>query len=197
MPAPSSHYEEALARLSHHQEALELLKQHRPYLEMVPSVRRPEEALITVPLPTVAVRRSYGNSGDTNPSAFHELVSLPCELAYLMCDPEWKVKVGAEIFVFIQRPEEDFSQLLGRWRQTQVALSPGYRWHLTPRFKHLSGESSEQIYPLFVVFAETPERVKNGLQGACLPFVLRMSGSTLSLASAQIEVLDREIQGSC
>jgi hypothetical protein len=33
-------------------------------------------------------------------------------------------------------------------------------------------EGAEQIYPLFVVFAETPERIQRGLAGAGLPFVI-------------------------
>lgn len=36
-------------------------------------------------------------------------------------------------------------------------------------------EGANTIYPLFVVFAETPERIKRGLQGACLPFVTQTS----------------------
>ncbi|MBC6474553.1 MAG: hypothetical protein GDA48_18535, partial [Hormoscilla sp. GM102CHS1] len=31
----------------------------------------------------------------------------------------------------------------------------------------------EQIFLLFVVFAETPERIKRGLEGAYLPFVVQ------------------------
>jgi len=90
-----------------------------------------------------------------------------------MCDPEWKIKTGTEIFVFIHRRNEDFSDLLGRWRHTQVWLDRGYEWLMPPRYKHIFGEGSEQIFPLFVVFAETPERIKRGLEGAYLPFVVQ------------------------
>ncbi|MBO1068768.1 MAG: hypothetical protein HEQ13_05030 [Dolichospermum sp. DEX189] len=47
---------------------------------------------------------------------------LPCDIAIIMCDPEWKIKTSVEILVFIHRPHEDFSDLLGRWRQSQVYL---------------------------------------------------------------------------
>jgi hypothetical protein len=26
-------------------------------------------------------------------------VSLPCDIAILMCDPEWKIKMGVELFL--------------------------------------------------------------------------------------------------
>ncbi len=42
---------------------------------------------------------------------------------------------------------------------------------MPPRYKHIFSEGANSIYPLFVVFPETPERIKKGLQGANLPFV--------------------------
>jgi len=190
-------YEEVLARLSHYQEALALLKQYRPYLELLPSVRRLEESLITVPLPSVEVRGGHNSSGEAAPHPAYELVSLPCDLAYLMCDPEWMVRIGEEIFVFIQRPQEDFSQLLGRWRQTQVILSSGYRWQLPSHLKHLSGEGAERAYPLFVLFTQTPEHIKSGLQSAYLPFVILAPDLDSGSPASSAEVTERETQGSC
>lgn len=163
-----SHYEELLAEYSNSSGAIAILKQHRPYLELIPSLRRLEESIITIPLPIVRLRH--------NTSAGRELVAveatcLPCEVAILMCDPEWKIKTGVEIFILIHRPQEDFSDLLKRWRQIQVWLDKDYEWLMPPRYQHILSEGANTIYPLFIVFAETPERVKRGLKGACLPFV--------------------------
>jgi hypothetical protein len=91
-----------------------------------------------------------------------------------MCDPEWKIKMGVEIFVFIHRPHEDFSDLLSRWRQTQVLLDKDYEWLMPPRYQHILSEGVDRIYPLFVVFPETPERIQRGLLGACLPFIMQI-----------------------
>ncbi|MER3588139.1 MAG: hypothetical protein C4322_07835, partial [Mastigocladus sp. ERB_26_1] len=117
-----SHYETSLAEYSNNIGAIALLKQHRPYLEMIPSLRRPDESIITIPLPIVRLRREAITAGKT--------ISLPCDIAVLMCDPEWKIKTGSEIIVFIHRPHEDFSDFLGRWRQTQVCLDQDYEWLL-------------------------------------------------------------------
>jgi hypothetical protein len=89
-----------------------------------------------------------------------------------MCDPEWKIKTGVEILLFIHRPQEDFSELLGRWRQTQVVLDKDYEWLMHPRHSHILSEGANTIYPLFVIFPETSERIQRGLVGADLPFVL-------------------------
>jgi len=161
-------YEELLADYSSVSGAIALLKQYRPYLEMLPSMRRPEESIITIPLPVVKLRNGSGTTGS-------ESVQLPCDDAILMCDPEWKIKTGIEVFVFIYRPQEDFSDLLGRWRQTQVSLSQGYEWELPWRYKHILNDGAESRYPLFVVFDATPERIKRGLRGAFLPFVVQSS----------------------
>ncbi|MEP0958079.1 hypothetical protein [Microcoleus sp. FACHB-1515] len=167
-------YEELLAEYSEPQGAIALLKQFRPYLEMIPSMRRPFESVISIPLPIVRIRSAATAVAErlqVNPG---EAVRLPCEIGLLMCDPEWKIKTGVEIFVFIHRPEEDFSDLLGRWRQTQVWLNREYEWILPPRHQHVLSEGAEQTFPLFVVFPETPMRVKRGLKGASLPFVEQM-----------------------
>jgi len=159
-----SYYETSLAEYSNSLSAIALLKQHRPYLEMIPSLRRPNESVITIPLPIVRLR---------NTSAEKTTISLACDVAILMCDPEWKIKSGVEILVFIHRPQEDFSQLLGRWRQTQVYLDKEYQWLMPPRYNHILNEGINSIYPLFVVFAETPEHIKRGLVGASLPFIIQ------------------------
>ena len=175
MSVKKSHYEASLAEYSNNSAAIALLKQHRPYLEMVPSLRRPDESVIAIPLPIVRLRNTA--STDKGRGA----TCVPCDIAILMCDPEWKIKTGAEIFVFIHRPQEDFSDLLGRWRQTQVLLDKDYEWLMSPRYQHILSEGANSIYPLFVVFPLTPERIKRGLQGAYLPFV------TQTLSSADEE----------
>lgn len=58
MPVKQSEYEEWLATYSNHSAVLALLKQHRPYLEMLPSLRRPDESVICIPLPVVRLRHS-------------------------------------------------------------------------------------------------------------------------------------------
>jgi hypothetical protein len=166
MPVQKSDYEACLSEYSHHVGAIELFKQHRPYLEMIPSLRRPAESVITIPLPIIRIRKA----GSTAQASM-----LPCDVAILMCDPEWKIKTGAEIFIFIHRPEEDFSDLLLRWRQTQVLLDKDYEWLMPERHSHILSEGTNTKYPLFVVFPETSERIKRGLLGAELPFVIQMS----------------------
>jgi hypothetical protein len=158
MPVKQSDYEASLAEYSNHDAAIALLKKHRPYLELIPSMRRPDESVITIPLPIVRIRHPkppVGNSISSTPSK--EAVCLPCDVAILMCDPEWKVKMGAEIFVFIHRPHEDFSDLLSRWRQTQVLLDKDYEWLMPPRYQHVLSEGVDRLYPLFVLFPrDTP-----------------------------------------
>lgn len=161
MPLQQSHYEACLAEYSNDLEAITLLKQHRPYLEMIPSLRRPDESIISIPLPIVRLRHTS------------DATQMPCDVVILMCDPEWKIKTGAEIFIFIHRPHEDFSDFLGRWRQTQVLLDKDYEWLMPPRYNHILSEGTNTIYPLFVVFPETAERIKRGLLGADLPFVIQ------------------------
>lgn len=174
MPVKQSDYEELLADYSNQTAAIALLKQHRPYMEMIPSMRRPTQSVITIPLPVVLTRH-----GTSQPATSQQIVSsreaiaLPCDVAILMCDPEWQIKVGVEIFIFIHRPHEDFSQLLSRWRQTQVLLHTDYEWLMPSAHQHIFSEASEQIDPLFVLFPETPERIKKGLIGANLPFVIQ------------------------
>ncbi|MBW4478054.1 MAG: hypothetical protein KME54_14600 [Tolypothrix brevis GSE-NOS-MK-07-07A] len=162
------YYETSLAEYSNSLSAIALLKEYRPYLEMIPSLRRPDESVITIPLPII---RLY------NTSAEKTTICLPCDVAILMCDPEWKIKTGVEILIFIHRPHEDFSQLLGRWRQTQVCLDKEYQWLMPPRYNHILNDGINSIYPLFVVFAETPEHIKRGLVGASLPFIIQIPES--------------------
>ena len=173
MSIKPSDYEELLARYSQHTEAIELLKQYRPYLEMIPSIRRSEESLITMPLPVVKLRKVIIGQkiNELSPiNATSKTILLPCDLAYLMCDPEWKIKMGGEIFIFIQRPEEDLSDLLSRWRQTQVLLDHDYEWVMPQYYRHIISEGAEHLYPLFVLFSQTEARIRQGLIGAHLPF---------------------------
>jgi hypothetical protein len=173
MTVKQADYEELLAEYSDHLGAIALLKEFRPYLEMIPSLRRPEESVITVPLPLVRIRGAKSAAmGEAS-----EVLRLPCEVAILMCDPEWKIKTGGDILVFIHRPQEDFSDLLGRWRQTQICLNKGYEWLMPDQYQHILSEAAEETYPLFVVFPETPERIKRGLRGASLPFVTQVIDS--------------------
>jgi len=170
MALQKSHYEEILADCSDHLGAIALLKQYRSYLEMIPSMRRPSESVITIPLPLIRVRQPPPSGVGVS---IGEMIHLPCDVAILMCDPEWKIKTGAEIFVFIHRPNEDFSDLLSRWRQTQMHLDKGYEWIMPDRHRHILSEGSDEIHPLFVLFAETPDRIQRGLRGAYLPFVVQ------------------------
>jgi hypothetical protein len=172
-PIPKSHYEELLAAYCQVDVAIALLRRYRPYLEMLPSTRRPEESLITLPLPLIRTRKTTPAASGHGNFTSSESILLPCEMALLMCDPEWKIKTGCEIFIFIHRPDEDFSDFLGRWRRTQILLGKEYEWVLPPRYQHLLGEGVEKIYPLFVLFEATPERIKRGLKGAALPFVIQ------------------------
>ena len=174
MTVKKFHYEGLLSEYSNQPAAIALLRQHRPYIEMLPSLRRPEESIITIPLPVVRIRHPASASQNGVMLATAEATCLPCDVAILMCDPEWKIKTEIEIFVFIHRPSEDFSDLLGRWRQTQVLLDKDYEWIMPLRYQHILSEGNNTIHPLFVVFSETPERIKRGLGGACLPFVTQI-----------------------
>ena len=180
------HYEALLAEYSDSSAAIALLKSYRLYLEMIPSMRRAHESLITIPLPIVRLRDevSYSGMSGVRISA-GQAISLPCDLAILMCDPEWKVKIGVEILVFIHREQEDFSGLLGRWRQSQVWLDQGYEWVMPHRYKHIYSEEGEEIHPLFVLFDETPERIKRGLQGAGLPFVIESFEAAIEIEESE------------
>ncbi|APB35092.1 hypothetical protein GlitD10_2749 [Gloeomargarita lithophora Alchichica-D10] len=151
-------YEELLAECSQVKGAMALLKCYRSYLELLPSMRRQEESLITVVLPLV---RQAG-----------QLTQLPCELAFLPCDPTWQVKTDQEILVFIHRIEEDFSQLMHRWRQAQIVLGQPYEWVMPPRHSQVYNEGAEKIYPLFILWPSSPHRIRQGLQGAGLPVVI-------------------------
>ena len=174
MSIKQSDYETLLAEYSTRDGAIALLKQYRPYLETLPSTRRPEQSLITIPLPVVKIRQPSSEAKLTNYStSITTATFLPCDLVILMCDPEWKIKMGTEILVFIHRPDEDFSELLIRWRQTQVYLERDYEWIMPPQEQHMLSEAAEQIRPLFVVFESTLDRIKRGLAGAGLPFVVQ------------------------
>ncbi len=174
MTVEKEDYEELLSIYSSTLDAIELLRLHRPYLELMPSMRRSEESLITMPLPVVKLRTSQPMAGvPSGAITTSEAMQLPCDVALLMCDPEWKIKTGREIFIFIHRPGEDLSDLLGRWRQTQVLLTKDYEWIFPLRYQHMLSEGADKIYPLFVLFDESPERIRRGLSGAQLPFVIQ------------------------
>ncbi|MEA5539937.1 hypothetical protein VB834_12940 [Limnoraphis robusta Tam1] len=197
MPVQQSHYETLLAEYSNAEAAIALLKQHRTYLEMIPSMRRPDESLITIPLPIVRLRDGVSYTGKSGVSITPgQAICLPSDLGIIMCDPEWKVKMGAEIFIFIHRPNEDFSDLLTRWRFTQVCLEQGYEWVMPEHYSHIYSQEAEKIYPLFVLFSETPERIKRGLKGANLPFVIPALDTTVDPLDYQsideLEELDLE-----
>ncbi len=168
-----SDYETLLAQYSTRTGAIALLKQYRPYLEALPSTRRPEQSLITIPLPVVRIRQPELVSNNPLQAKTPRIAtSLPCDLAILMCDPEWKIKMGIEIIVFIHRPEEDFSDLIDRWRQVQVYLDRDYEWLMPPNEQHMISEAAEEIRPLFVVHEGTSDRIKQGLGGAGFPYVV-------------------------
>ena len=171
-----SDYEKLLAEYSCRHGAIALLQQYRPYLETLPSTRRPEESLFSIPLPIVRIRQPQYNSGITATGDSSKVATpLPCDLGIIMYDPEWKIKMGTEILIFIQRPHEDFSGLLSRWRKSQVYLDRDYEWIMPLGEEHMLSEAAEKIYPLFVLFKSTPDRIKQGLKGAGLPFIIEES----------------------
>lgn len=172
MSVKRSDYETLLAEYSNTEGAIALLKQYRPYMEMIPSLRRPKESIVSIPLPVIRIRSCRAKETGSTKTPAHETLLLPCDLAFVTCDPEWKIKMGVEIIVFIHRPDEDFSDLLGRWRQTQVYLDGDYEWLGSFQEQHMFSEGGEKIYPLFVLFEKTPERIKRGFIGACLPFTI-------------------------
>ena len=148
--------------------------QHRPYFEALPSVRRPEVSVVAIPLPNVRSRETEETGGiiDTR----YNIRPLPCDVALMMCDPEWKIKTGIEIVLFIQRPGEEFSDLLSRWRRTQMELGQGVEWIMPRKHKHLLAEGTETPHPLFVIFTSAngelsaqSARIIRGLTGAQLP----------------------------
>jgi hypothetical protein len=142
-------YEEVLVRYTDPNHATHLLRQYRPYLETVPSMRRPTESLITIPLPIAQIQRSQaGRESQRQPGVTG--VQLPCELVFLMCDPEWRVKTDVEILIFIHRPGEYFADLLNRWRQTQALLQRGYHWEMPLHHQDIFSEGAERRLPLFV-----------------------------------------------
>ena len=152
--------------------------------------------LFRSPLPVVKLRKvSVGQQfNEFSPIAtVAKTILIPCDLAYLMCDPEWKIKMGGEIVIFIQRPEEDLSDLLARWRQTQVLLGNDYEWIMPQYYRHIISEGAEHLYPLFVLFSQTDERIKKGLAGAHLPCVIaavhQTSVAELNLPDAPEEQL--------
>lgn len=181
MSVEQSDYESLLCEYSHRQGAIALLKQYRPYLEMIPSLRRPEKSLITIPLPLIRLRHTKATlDNNHNLCSWQETIYLPCDIAILMCDPQWQIKIGCEILIFIHRPQEEFSQLLSRWRQTQIYLDQTYEWLMPVGEEHMFSDCAEQICPLFVIFEKTHSRIKRGLTGANLPFLVHIPAQELS-----------------
>lgn len=172
MSIKKSDYEIALADFSNRERIADLLGQYRQYLEMIPSMRRPEDSVVAIPLPLAKVRNFRQVTGDSiSMASVDDTTPIPCDIAILMCDPEWKIKMGVEILVFIHRPQEDFSDLLRRWRQTQVYLHKEYEWVMPEREDHMFSDVAEQIYPLFIIFPDTLPRIRKGLKSASLPYV--------------------------
>jgi hypothetical protein len=184
LSAQQNYYEELLACFSHRHRAVELLRHHRPYFERIPSIRRSAESILTIPLPVVKVRQRTQPVRPHQESPY-ELITLPCDIAFLMCDPEWQIKTDVEVFVFIHRPGEDLSDLLYRWRETQVLLSRGYSWEMPAQYQHMFSEGADKPYPLFILSTETASRVKTGLQGASLPNVTLSATADLFASSEE------------
>jgi hypothetical protein len=155
-------YDTLLSHYSNPLEAIALLREYRPYFELIPSLRRPMDSLISIPLPVVQF---------TSPNLTQSHVQMQCDLALIMCDPDWKVKAGQEIFVFIHRPNEDYSALLQRWRQVEVAIGEEYYWRLPWKHRNIISDRGEYHYPLFVTLDYSPARITKGLEGASLPHV--------------------------
>ncbi len=183
-------YEELLASCCHYDGILSVLTQHRPYFEALPSIRRLQESMVIIPLPNVRSREisEVGGKIDARDSPRerlrHRIRPVPCEIALMICDPEWKIKTGIEIVLFIQRPGEEFSDLLRRWRETQIELGQGVEWLMPRKYRHLLAEGTMEPRPLFVVFVPSEDgdgdgeasalenraaRTIHGLAGAGLP----------------------------
>ncbi|MEM9136671.1 MAG: hypothetical protein AAGB01_04915 [Cyanobacteria bacterium P01_F01_bin.42] len=167
----NSQYQELLATYSDPIDAQVLLREYRPYFEKIPSIRRAADSIIPIPLPTVQIRQASTQSGMLETP--FERKALPCDIVILMCDPDWKIKNREEIFLFIHRPGEAFSDLLSRWRQTQVLLTREYIWDMPMGYEHMLSEGSDKKYPLFVLFDESHPRLVKGLQGARLPYTIQ------------------------
>lgn len=195
MVVKQSHYETLLAEYSDSFAVVSLLKRYRLYLEMIPSIRQADESVLTIPLPIVRLRDGVSYTGTGTTITPGSAVCLPCDVAVLMCDPEWKVKTGVEILIFIHRPHEDFYDLLSRWRQSQVWLDKGYEWVMPHRYRHIYSTEAEDIYPLFVLFSESSERVKRGLKGAGLPFVVQTMETAIEEATLWESDIPEEIGG--
>lgn len=176
MSVKQSDYEAILSAYSNPDGAIAALAEYRPYLELLPSARLASESAIAIPLPAVRIRNfAATQERDRLNGVSRQTVLLPCDLAILTCDPEWKIKMAEEILIFIHRPDEDFSNLLGRWRQTQVWLDRDYQWLMPNNAKDMLSEGAGNIYPLFVVFEATTQRITRGLAGANLPFIVEKS----------------------
>ena len=171
MSIKQSDYEIVLADYTNRERVTSLLGMYREYLEMIPSMRRPTESIVTIPLPLAKVRSIKSVIDNDMARMGDETITIPCDIAILMCDPEWKIKMGVEILVFIHRPEEDFSDLLKRWRKSQIYLSKEYEWVMPKTEDHMFSDLAEDLRPLFVVFPNTPDRIKKGLASASLPYV--------------------------
>lgn len=192
MSIKKSDYETLLSEYSTRSGAATLLRQYRPYLEALPSTRRPEQSLITIPLPVIRIRRpDWDNDKPLLAKTPRVATSVPCDLGILMCDPEWQIKMGTEIIVFIHRPEEDFSDLINRWRQTQIYLDQDYEWLMPPNEQHMFSEAAEEIRPLFVVFEGTKDRIKQGLSGAGFPYIIQSANLAME-SNLESEVVDCE-----
>jgi len=173
-------YEHTLVHYTDPLHATDLLRQYRPYLEMIPSMRRPQESLIPIPLPIAEIQIAAANTSNQRPQV--KSVLVPCDLVFIMCDPEWKVKTDIELLVFIHRPGESFSELLTRWRQSQLLLSRSYSWDMPLQYRDMFSEGANRHLPLFVLFKETLAVIKRGLKAARLPCIVDAtvanSGST-------------------
>ncbi|WP_448525536.1 hypothetical protein [Parathermosynechococcus lividus] len=178
-------YEHTLVHYTDPLHATELLRQYRPYLEMIPSMRRPQESLIPIPLPIAEIQIPAAHSTNQRPQVKSALV--PCDLVFLMCDPEWKVKTDIELLVFIHRPGESFTELLTRWRQSQLLLSRSYSWDMPLQYRDIFSEGANRHLPLFVLFKETLAVIKRGLKAAQLPCIVDTTvSSTASTNSPKL-----------
>lgn len=175
-------YEHTLVHYTDPLHATELLRQYRPYLEMIPSLRRPQESLIPIPLPIAHLQVPAAATASQRPQV--KSVMVPCDLVFVMCDPEWKVKTDIELLIFIHRPGESFTELLTRWRQSQVLLSRSYSWEMPLPHRDVFSEGANRQLPLFVLFPETLTVIKRGLKAARLPCVIDTTILKEELSSA-------------
>ena len=78
MSIKQSDYETVLADYSNREGIVSLLGQYRQYLEMIPSMRRPSDSVIAIPLPLAKVQNLRTLEGDNlSQMCLNEVTPIP------------------------------------------------------------------------------------------------------------------------